>query len=133
MQAITAAAIAMDAFYGCVKERIEIPQETRDIWRKNRTARHAHVSEVLRLAFRIGPKSFARLRTTVKEIMRFRDLAVHPSGEHDAPVLHPALKVGVEQRFVAFSSENAQQATSLAISIIAQLLQRVAPSEPGSA
>jgi hypothetical protein len=124
MQSMTAAAIALDAFYACVKERIEIPRETKDAWRKNRTARHAQVSEVLRLAFEIGPESFGLVRTAVKEIMCFRDLAVHPSGQHDAAIMHPVLKVGVEWRFVAFSSENAQKATSLSLSIIAQLLQR---------
>jgi hypothetical protein len=122
MQAMAAAAIAVDAFYASVKGRIEIPQDAKDAWRKNRTARHAQVSEVLRLAFKIDPKSFDTLRTVVKEIMRFRDLAVHPKGQHDAPVLHPVLKQDVEWRFVVFASEKAKNAASLAISIVAQMI-----------
>jgi hypothetical protein len=124
MQAMAAAAIALDAFYASVKERIEIPQAIKDAWKKNRTARHAQVSEVLRLAFKIGPKSFETLRTVVKEIMRFRHLAVHPKGQHDEPVLHPVLKQGVERRFVVFASENAKNAAGLAISVVAQMMNR---------
>jgi hypothetical protein len=96
----------------------------KDAWRKNRTARHAQISEVLRLAFDIGPESFDQLRTGIKEIIRFRDLAVHPSSKPKTPILHPALNAHVEWRFVAFSSDNAQKATSLSLGIIGQLLQR---------
>jgi hypothetical protein len=53
------------------------------------------------------PKDSAILRENLKEIYKFRDLAVHPSGKIDAPLLHPELRVGVERRFTAFRYENA--------------------------
>jgi hypothetical protein len=58
MQAMAAPAIALDAFYVSVKQRIEIPQDISDAWRKTKTARHVQISEVLRLGFNLGPKSF---------------------------------------------------------------------------
>jgi hypothetical protein len=56
--------------------------------------------------------------------MRFRHLAIHPKGQHDEPVLHPVLKQGVEWRFVVFASENAKDAAGLAISVVAQMINR---------
>jgi hypothetical protein len=124
MQAIISAAIAMDAFYASVKERIEIPQTVREAWKNKRTARHAQISEVLRLAFKISSESFETVKTGLKQLMKFRDNGVHPPVEHTAPIQHPVLQVGTEWRFIAFRVENAKAAVQLSLSIIAQLLNR---------
>ncbi|GEM_PF-594074 len=122
MQAIVASGIAIDAFYAVVKERISIPKEKRDAWRRNGTARYKQIAEVVDLAFNLDSKGFERVRQLLKEITRFRDWAVHPSAQSAEPVQHPELGVGVEWRFVAFGFQNARSAVRVSLALIAQML-----------
>jgi hypothetical protein len=121
MQAIMAAAIALESFYAIVQHNIEIPEELKTTWRTKRTARFKQVSEVLRRAFRLKPKGVAALRQNLREIYRFRDLAVHPSGKIHAPILHPELNTGVEWRFAFFRASNAEMIVNAATETIWQL------------
>jgi hypothetical protein len=57
-------------------------------WRKGRTARYTQVSETVRRTFTLKPKGASALRANLKEIYRYRDLAVHPSGRIEAPMHH---------------------------------------------
>jgi hypothetical protein len=108
MQAIMAAAIALDAFYSRIQTYIQLSPLLVQQWRDKRTARYSQITEVLRLGFNLKPKGTATLRQNLKEIYRFRDLAVHPSGKTQAPVLHPEMEVGVEWRFAHFRAQNAE-------------------------
>jgi len=108
MQAIVAAAIAIDAFYSLVQTHVELPPDLLETWRTKGTSRYSQVTEVLRRAFRLKPKGTAALRQNLKEIYRLRDLAVHPSGKIAAPILHPELNTGVEWRFAYFRAYNAE-------------------------
>jgi len=124
MQAIVAGGIAIDAFYAAVKERINISEATKNAWSKNRTARDRQIAEVMRLAFNMDSKGFVQVQQLLKEIMRFRGWAVHPSAQSAEPVQHPELGVGVEWRFVAFGFQNAQSAVRVSLALIAQMLPR---------
>jgi hypothetical protein len=108
MQAIMAAAIAWDAFYSVVKTHVNLPPSLIQQWRDKRTARYAQITEVVRRGFKLKPRGTALLRQNLKEIYRLRDLAVHPSGKIEAPILHPELSVGVEWRFAHFRVQNAE-------------------------
>lgn len=122
MQAATAAAIGVDAFYAAVKDRIHVPERTARAWRKNGTARHRQIAEVLRLGFVLTPRVANQMRTVLHDIMRFRDQAVHPSGSLGQPHLHPELQRGMEWRFVTFRFTLVKTVVSLAVSLVAQLL-----------
>ena len=124
MQAIVAGGIAIDAFYAAVKERINISEETKNAWRKNGTARDRQIAEVMRLAFNMDSKGFVQVQQLLKEIMRFRGWAVHPSAQSAEPVQHPELGVGVDWHFVAFGFQNAQSAVRVSLALIAQMLPR---------
>ncbi|HEY3179357.1 MAG TPA: hypothetical protein VGL25_10805 [Casimicrobiaceae bacterium] len=123
MQAVAAAAFALDAFYACVKEHAPVPDEVREAWRKNRTSRAAQLAEAFRLAFRMDEMSFRIIRDRIGQIFKCRDIAVHPPGTLSEPVLHPRMNVAIEQRFVIFSTENAQNSAASALSIVAQLIR----------
>jgi hypothetical protein len=110
MQAIMAAAISWDSAYAVLQHHVRLPDSLVERWRDGRTARYTQVAEVVRRAFSLKPKGVAVLRKNLKEIYRFRDLAVHPSGKLSAPILHPDLDVGVEWRFVSFRASNAELA-----------------------
>jgi len=128
MQAIAATGIAIDAFYARVKEEVQLPSGMVESWRTNNTARYKQVTEVLRRAFVMGPRSAVNLRQVVKEIYKFRDQTVHPPSEARAPVSYPELGVATEWRFFTFRAENARILCGLAISLIAQLLAH--PRDP---
>ncbi len=124
MQAITASAIAVDAFYAAVKERIQVPAELSSASKVKGTARYKQISEILRVAFSIGPKSHQQVRATLKEVMRFRDWAVHPPAKIGAPVFHPELNKSTEWRFVAYRFQNAKSAVNVVLSLVAQLVTK---------
>lgn len=130
MQAIMAAAIAIDSFYASLKDKTDIPPATIQAWREKKTARYKQIVEVIRSSFSIKPRNCVHLRQNIKEIFRLRDMAVHPSGNVSAPVFHPELQVGVEWRFALFRAENAKAVVQSAQSIIHELVANGKPSKP---
>jgi hypothetical protein len=129
MQAIMAAAIALDAFYSMVKGHVALPQSLTEKWRKGRTARYSQVTEVLRRAFHLKPKVATGLRKNLKQIYKLRDLAVHPSGKLEAPLLHPELYVGIEWRFVYFRAHDAELVVNAATWILWDLAHGGKPTD----
>jgi hypothetical protein len=127
MQAMMAAAIAWDSAYANLKEFVDLPQSIVDQWRKGRTARYSQVSEVVRRAFTLKPKGVKNLRSNLKEIYRFRDLAVHPSGKIQPAQHHPELDVGVEWRFAYFRASNAEVAVIAAAAMLWDLAHNGKP------
>lgn len=117
MQAIVAAATAIDAFYAIIKAHLPLPEAVVTKWRQGNTSRYSQIAEVLRLAFSIKPRATKELRQNLKEIYRFRDLAVHPSGKIEAPVYHAEMG-HVEWRFAYFCEQNAQLLVKAAIEIL---------------
>ncbi len=123
MQAVVCAAVAIDAFYTTVKDKVALPATTLSAWRKGRTARHRQACEVFRRAFKIGNVSTKELRMVLPQIFGLRDRAVHPNAGYGPPVLHPDLKISTEWRFVEFRSENARACAKLAVSLVSKLLK----------
>jgi hypothetical protein len=118
MQSIMAAGIALDAYYASVKEHVDIPQATIDIWRKKSTARYKQISEVIRMGFRLKPASSKRLRDILKQNFKFRDKAVHPSPGTAAPLLHAELNKVTDWRYATFRFYNAKAIYGLSLSIV---------------
>lgn len=110
MLAVMAAAISWDALYAILREHVTIPPVMTEKWRHGRTARHIQVAETVRRAFALKPKGAAVLRSNLKTLYSFRDMAVHPSGKISEAILHPELHVGMEWRFVYFRARNAETA-----------------------
>lgn len=127
MQAIIAAAISIDAFYANLKDHLivavptlrrsaRVTQWLRRIFRSRnprRAPRHAQIAEAIRRAFRLKKEGTAVLKNNLQQLFHFRDLAVHPSGEIQAPILHPELNVAMEWRFVFFRAQNARMAADI--------------------
>ncbi|WP_441227969.1 hypothetical protein AB7813_08125 [Tardiphaga sp. 20_F10_N6_6] len=120
MQVITSSAIAIDAFYAAIKNRLKSDAEPYDPT-KRRSARHAQVSELIRQAFQLKPKTFDQVRNIVEQIFKFRDQAVHPTGDFSDPTEHPELKVGVERRLVVFGYENAFKIIQTTVVVLSEL------------
>lgn len=127
IQAIMAAATAMEAFYGVVQKAAEVPKAQREKWREKKAARRKQVGEVLRLAFGISSEDFRAVRGILKNIYTLRDMAVHPKGELAPALLHPELGVGVEGRFYYFRYAHAKQIVDEAHELIYQLVTNGTP------
>ena len=131
MQQHSAAAIALDAFYSVIQTHVQLPPSTVKQWRTKRTSRYSQVTEVLRRGFHLKPTGTQTLRQNLKEVYRFRDLAVHPSGKIEVPLLHPEIQVGVEWRFAYFRAANAETLVNAATAIIWDLVQNGKPTDDG--
>lgn len=119
MQAIVAAATAVDGFYAATKECVLIDKTLVAKWRRGRTPRYAQIAEVFKRAYAI--KEPAKVRQMLAELYRFRDWSVHPPASASPPVEYPGLNVKTDWRFLAFRHENAIGALRLAVSIISEL------------
>jgi hypothetical protein len=121
MQAITAAAIAIDGFYAAVQKKIKIDPALIDKWKANKTARYSQVAETVRIAYQLKSKGSKAFRDSIKQIYKFRDQAVHPSAAMEEAVLHPDIDVGVERRFAVFRYDNAFQIVRITVTMIDEL------------
>jgi len=115
MVTIAAGVFAIDAFYGAVKDRIDnLPEQG------PRSRRYAIVAETLKRAFTMSQASSNQLRGNLREVFRFRDRSVHPTGLFQPAERHPVLGVGVAVPHVAFRSENASKILTFAFEVIGQ-------------
>jgi hypothetical protein len=126
MQAIVSSAIAFDALYAVVKRNLSPIPSSFDPAKKG-SARHAQVSEAIKQAFQLKPKDCERVRDAIKQIFGLRDQSVHPTGNFNAPTLHPQLQIGVEQRQVIFRYENALEVVRYAVAMISELATKGTP------
>lgn len=131
MQAIMAAAIAVDAFYAVVQPHVTVPENLLRAWRDKRTARYIQITEILRRGFRLKKQGTQVLKQNLKELFRYRDLAVHPSGKIGEPILHPELDVGVEWRFAYYRAANAEALVNVATAMIWDLAHNGKPANDG--
>lgn len=124
MQAMVSAAISLDAFYAAVKDRVNIPSQQLEAWKKNKLARWKQMAEVIRISFDISNNGFDTIRADLEQVMKFRGWAVHPPADQRSPVLHPDIARGVEWRFVAFRYSNAVTTVRIALSLTNQLIKK---------
>lgn len=130
VQATFAAATFFEALYAATVERNPPKKPLAPRNSKKRPTRYAIVTEQLRRSFGLKKQGTSNLRSVLGEVYRFRDQAVHPSAVFSEPVLHPELKVGVERRFVMFSSGNAQQLVRAALAFSKILPSRDLTRQP---
>lgn len=130
MQAVVAASVAIESLYSTLCEKISLPNDTVQAWKKNGTAKFRRIAEVARRAFSLSEEGSDILREVVHEIFRFRNFAIHPSGNTTAAVLHPELQVGVEWRLATFRADNARAIVQKTQEIIVELITRGKASTP---
>ena len=120
VQAMMACAISLDAYYACVKDRIKIPEDLNRSWQENNLGRYKQIAETLRIAFPMKNELFKQVRNALKEIYRFRDMAVHPPAKSAKPLVRPELNLIIDWRYIAFNYNSAKQISNLSFSIISK-------------
>jgi hypothetical protein len=120
MQAIMASYAALDAMYGSIRRRTDIPDDLVTTWREKGTPRYAQMSEVFRRAFKIQDKPFKNLRDGLKKVQQYRDWATHSPPGSNNPVTYDKIKIATDWKFVAFSYDNAYNITRFVLMVVGQ-------------
>ena len=107
IQTFVACGIAFDAFYEQMRPFAKISEAEVAAWKKNKTRRSAQMAEVIRRVYKLHGEPFREIQTIVKETIKFRDLAVHPSHKIQRACNRPDIPVGLDWRFCAFRYKNA--------------------------
>lgn len=124
MLAISSAAFAIDAFYAVLKDRSPRVASIPVAAGHRRPSRYKIVAEAIRREFKIGPKGITNVREILRQVYKFRDLAVHPRGDYSVPVLKPEIKKITEWRFVSFGASSAQVAVRATLALFVQIIER---------
>jgi hypothetical protein len=122
MRAITAAAFALDGFYGTVKARCP-PHPHQEIWTQKGTSRKKRITETLRHHLRINQAvEVKQLKSCVSQVFSFRDRAVHLVSKFREVVYRPDRNVAMDWHFAVFRSENSITAVRLAAATLDRLV-----------
>ena len=114
MRAMTSSAFAVDAFYASVQARSpEHPDRAK--WRTpdergRLTPRHVQVYETLRYSLKMNDPAAAEIRRRIKQLLWFRNSAVHANVTFRDPVRRQDIDLGVDWHNGAFSAGNATAA-----------------------
>jgi hypothetical protein len=107
MQVIVACGIALDALYDLLRPHAKISQRDIESWKKNSTSRGTQIAEIIRRVYKIKGNTLKKFKETISEIIKARDLAVHPANELKNAVTRADITVGVDWKFSTFRFENA--------------------------
>jgi hypothetical protein len=119
MVAITGSAFAIDGFYGTVSQWIDVPDATRDAWKRNGTSRHARIFETLKQGFDVGRRA-SRWSTELKWLFEYRDANVHFEEIFRDPYAapqHPVVPHLTAER-AAYTVESGRRAVDLAVDVL---------------
>lgn len=125
MVAIVAAALAIDALYGAVRDDAGVPAETRERWRANETARWKRILETLKHGFRVGPDAHG-WSAELRWLFDLRDRAAHFEERVREPVERPLGGYPAVER-VEYAVESADRAVDLLLSILSACALRPKP------
>lgn len=124
MSCIVACAAAIDAFYGSVRDRCRRPSTPTTNHKRRRRARERNILATFQQRFRLQNEAMNGISQGMRDIFRFRHLALHAHARPEQTVLHPRLQVGMSRKHVIFRAENAAAATAYALNVIAWLTTR---------
>ena len=114
--AITAAAVALEAFYYSVV--FQVPEAA-----NQSQSAAARIHQALCRAFRMTNDESKTSRGILRQLVPLRNSAVHPSAEWAAPALHETFKTSMSPYLVNSRHENARNATNAAAGIINHCLR----------
>ncbi len=119
LQAITASVIALDGFYGAIRDMVPVPPVTADERRQNQAGRAVWVADAIIRASRMPNAVRRSLTKDIHTAYRARDTAVHPSVEVGRFAHHPALPgAPVPQLYANFIVEAARGLVQVVVEAI---------------
>lgn len=107
MEVIISCGIALDSLYDMLRPYAKLSEADINRWKVNRTGRGAQIFEVIRRVLKPENKYVKELKKAITDIIKFRDMAVHPTLELKNAHSRPDLNVAVDWKFSAYRFSNA--------------------------
>lgn len=107
MEVIVSCGIALDSLYDMLRPYAKLSDEIINKWKVNRTGRGAQIFEVVRRVLKPENKHAKEFKKAIIDIIKFRDMAVHPTLELKNAHSRPDLEVAVDWKFAAYKFSNA--------------------------
>jgi hypothetical protein len=124
LQVFVACGIAVDALYDQLRPFAKLSEADIQAWRTNGTARDRQILEVIRRVYKLGNEVTAQFGQNITEIVKYRDLAVHPSLELKRTCTRPDVPVGVDWKFAAYRYPNAASCFEVTMKTLLYLYER---------
>ena len=129
LQVFVACGIAIDALYEQIRPFANITRIDIDTWKANKTAREKQITEILRRVYRLPNEATAACGRNIAEILKYRDMAVHPSLALKQTCDRPDIPVGVDWKLAVYRYSNASACFGVTMKMILYLYERKAESE----
>lgn len=108
LQVFVSCGIALDALYDQLRPYAKITELDIEKWRNNGTGRAKQIAEVIRRVYNLKKEVFKQFKINISEIIKYRDLAVHPSQKLKNSCDRPDIPVGVDWKFSAYRFLNSE-------------------------
>jgi len=123
LQVFVSCGIALDALYDQLRPFAKLTKMQIQKWRSNRTGRAKQITEVIRRAYDLKPTVANEFKQDITQIIKYRDLAVHPSLELKNSRSRPDIPVGVDWKFSAYRFTNSEWCLQSIIKILGYLYE----------
>lgn len=107
MEVIVSCGIALDSLYDMLRPYAKLSEDDTNRWKTNRTERGAQILEVVRRVLKPENKHVRQLKKAITNIIKFRNMAVHPTLDLKNAHSRPDLEVAVDWKFAAYKFSNA--------------------------
>lgn len=107
MEVVVSCGIALDSLYDMLRPYAKLSEADINRWKVNRTGRGAQIFEVVRRVLKPENKHVKEFKKAITDIIKFRDMAVHPTLELKNALSRPDLDVAVDWKFSAYRFSNA--------------------------
>ncbi len=118
LQVFVACGIALDALYDQLRPFAKLSESDIQTWKDNKTKRADQISEVVRRVYKIKPREAGEFKQNITEIIKYRDMAVHPSLELKPALSRSDVPVLVDWKFSAYRYSNAMKCFHATINML---------------
>jgi hypothetical protein len=131
LQVFVACGIALDALYDQLRPHAKLSEEELKKWRdcSTKTGRADHIAEVIRRVYKLDNEMFSKFKLHIKEIIKYRDLAVHPSLQLRNYCTRPDIPVGVDWKFSAYRFSNSEKCLTSTMRMLGHLYENKCGNE----
>lgn len=123
MQVFVSCGIGLDALYDTLRPYAKISPHEIETWRKKKTSRAKQIIEIIRRTHKLKSDILKSFDKCISQIIKYRDMAVHPSLELRNACTRPDIKVGVDWKFSAYRFSNAEWCLTNTINMIVYLYE----------
>lgn len=124
LQVFVACGISLDALYDQLRPFAKLTEADLQKWKDNRTGRDKQIVEVVRRVYKLDALLTSQFKLHISEIIKYRDMAVHPSLELRQTCTRPDVPVGVDWKFSAYRCSNAETCFKATMKMLIHLYER---------